>query len=335
MRKVFGFGLILTTTISGLVFASKVQTPPPVATFSIVAYDPVTGELGVAVQSKFFAVGTVVPWAKAGVGAIATQSYANTTYGPRGLALLEAGLSPREVMDSLTRSDEMRARRQAGIIDAKGNAVTYTGDSCLSWAGGKTGQYYACQGNILVSQAVVDAMAAAYEASKGDLAERMLDAMEAGQREGGDSRGMQSMALLVVKDQGGYSGYTDRYIDLRVDDAADPFKEMRRLLRIQKGIMHLNLAGRYVRENNLPQAVKEAELAVLADPTSADCHYDYACYLSLSGKKDDALVALKKALQLNPKMAGMAQKDSDLANIRSAANFKKIVAEAEGTASKK
>ncbi|MGE5693234.1 MAG: DUF1028 domain-containing protein, partial [Candidatus Zixiibacteriota bacterium] len=159
MRKRVGFGLILNTLLLGPAFAAKVQTPPPVATFSIVAYDPVNGELGVAVQSKFFAVGTVVPWAKAGVGAIATQSYANTTYGPRGLALLEAGLSPREVMDSLTRSDEMRARRQAGIIDAKGNAVTYTGDSCLSWAGGKTGQYYACQGNILVSQAVVDAMA--------------------------------------------------------------------------------------------------------------------------------------------------------------------------------
>jgi len=236
MRKILGFGLMLNTIFFGPAFANKVQTPPPVATFSIVAYDPVNGELGVAVQSKFFAVGTVVPWAKAGVGAIATQSYANTTYGPRGLEMLEAGLSPQEVMDSLTGSDEMRARRQAGIIDAKGNAVTYTGDSCLAWAGGKTGQYYACQGNILVSQAVVEGMAAAYEASKGELALRLLDAMEAGQRQGGDSRGMQSMALLVVKEEGGYSGYSDRYIDLRVDDAPDPFKEMRRLLRINSAI---------------------------------------------------------------------------------------------------
>jgi uncharacterized Ntn-hydrolase superfamily protein len=318
-----------------LALAAKVETPLPVATFSIVAYDPVNGELGVAVQSKFFAVGTVVPWAKAGVGAVATQSYANTTYGPRGLTMLEAGMSPQQVMDSLTRSDEMRARRQAGIINAKGNAVTYTGDSCLAWAGGKTGQYYACQGNILVSQAVVEAMAAAYETSKGELALRLLDAMEAGQRQGGDSRGMQSMALLVVKDQGGYSGYTDRYIDLRVDDAIDPFKEMRRLLRIQQGIKHLQIAGRHYRDKNLEAAVKEAERAVLADPTNADCHYDYACYLSLSGKREDALLALKKTLQLNPKMADLAKKDGDLANIRPAVSFKKMVEEAEAKAYKK
>jgi len=335
MRRTFGFGLILNTIVFGLALAAKVETPLPVATFSIVAYDPVNGELGVAVQSKFFAVGTVVPWAKAGVGAVATQSYANTTYGPRGLTMLEAGMSPQQVMDSLTRSDEMRARRQAGIINAKGNAVTYTGDSCLAWAGGKTGQYYACQGNILVSQAVVEAMAAAYETSKGELALRLLDAMEAGQRQGGDSRGMQSMALLVVKDQGGYSGYTDRYIDLRVDDAIDPFKEMRRLLRIQQGIKHLQIAGRHYRDKNLEAAVKEAERAVLADPTNADCHYDYACYLSLSGKREDALLALKKTLQLNPKMADLAKKDGDLANIRPAVSFKKMVEEAEAKANKK
>ncbi|MCI0595526.1 MAG: DUF1028 domain-containing protein, partial [candidate division Zixibacteria bacterium] len=241
----------------------------------------------------------------------------------------------QEVMDSLTGSDEMRARRQAGIIDAKGNAVTYTGDSCLAWAGGKTGPYYACQGNILVSQAVVEAMAAAYEASKGELAGRLLDAMEAGQRQGGDSRGMQSMALLVVKEEGGYSGYSDRYIDLRVDDAIEPFKEMRRLFRIQQGIKHLQIAGRHYRDKNLEAAVKEAELAVLADPTNADCHYDYAGYLSLSGKKEDGLTALKKALQLNPKMADLAKKDADLSNLRSAASFQKMVAEAEAKTNKK
>lgn len=335
MRKALGFVLILNALLAGLALASKVPSPPPVATFSIVAYDPVNGELGVAVQSKFFAVGTVVPWAQVGVGAIATQSYANTTYGPRGLTMLESGMTPQQVMDSLVKSDEMRARRQAGIIDAKGNAVTYTGDSCLAWAGGKTGQYYACQGNILVSQGVVDAMASAYEASKGELAERLLNAMEAGQRQGGDSRGMQSMALLVVKDQGGYSGYTDRYIDLRVDDAKDPFKEMRRLMRIQQGIKHLQIAGRHYRDKNLDAAVKEAERAVLADPTNADCHYDYACYLSLSGKKDDALLALRKALQLNPKMADLAKKDGDLSSIRPAASFKKMVEEAEAKAKKK
>ena len=334
MQRTFGLGLILATLFFGRAFASKVQTPPPVATFSIVAYDPASGELGVVVQSKFFAVGTVVPWAKAGVGAVATQSYANTTYGPRGLVMLEAGMTPQAVMDSLTRSDEMRARRQAGIIDAKGNAVSYTGDSCLAWAGGKTGMHYACQGNILVSQAVVDSMAAAYEHSKGELALRLLDAIEAGQRQGGDSRGMQSMALLVVKEEGGYSGYTDRYIDLRVDDAIEPFKEMRRLLRIQQGIKHLQIAGRYYRDKDLGAAVKEAERAVLADPTNADCHYDYACYLALSGQREEALTALKKVLQLNPKMADLAKKDGDLANIRPAKSFQEMVAAAEAKAKK-
>ena len=335
MRRTFGLGLILAVLFFSLAFASKVQTPPPVATFSIVAYDPATGELGVAVQSKFFAVGTVVPWAKTGVGAVATQSYANTTYGPRGLAMLEAGMTPQEVMDSLTGADEMRARRQAGIIDARGNAFTYTGDSCLAWAGGKTGKYYACQGNILVSQAVVDSMAAFYEASKGELALRLLDALEAGQRQGGDSRGVQSIALLVVKEEGGYSGYTDRYIDLRVDDAIEPFKEMRRLLHIQQGIKHLQIAGRYYRDKNLEAAVREAEQAVLADPTNADCHYDYACYLSLSGQREEALTALKKALRLNPKMADLATKDGDLANIRPAKSFQEMVVAAEAKAKRK
>lgn len=335
MRKVFGLGMLLGLLSILPIFAARVETPPTVATFSIVAYDPATGEIGVAVQSKFFAVGTVVPWAKAGVGAIATQAFANTTYGPNGLAMLETGMTPQQVMDSLTGSDDRRARRQAGIIDARGSAASFTGDSCLAWAGGKTGKYYACQGNILTGKEVVDAMAAGFENSKGELAARLLDAMEAGQRQGGDSRGMQSMALLVVKEQGGYAGYSDRYIDLRVDDAKDPFVEMRRLFGIQQGMKHLQLAGRHYRDGKLAEAVKEAERAVQANPTSADCHYDYACYLSLSGKKEEALTALEKALRLNPKMSGLAKNDTDLENIRSSKIFKTLVETAEAKANKK
>ncbi len=335
MRKGLGFGLAITLAAFSFGQAAKVKHPQNISTFSIVGYDPATGELGVAVQSKFFAVGTVVPWAKADVGAVATQASGNTTYGPRGLAMLEAGMNPQQVMDSLTRSDDRRARRQAGIIDAKGDAVTYTGDSCLAWAGGKTGKYYSCQGNILTGKEVVDSMAAAFENSKGELAERLLAAMEAGQRQGGDSRGMQSMALLVVKNEGGYSGYSDRYIDLRVDDAKNPFKEMRRLFGIQQGMKHLQLAGRYYRDNKMDEAIKEAERAVQANPGNADCHYDYACYLSLSGQRDEALTALQKALSLNPKMADLAKKDSDLENIRSARRFKKMVEEAEVKVQKK
>ena len=203
-----------------------------VATFSIVGFDPETGELGVAVQSKFIGVGSVVPWAKAGVGAIATQSLANTSYGPEGLALLEKGYTAQEVIRILTDGDEDRGLRQVGIVDAKGNSATFTGENCYDWAGGKTGSNYAVQGNILVSEETVIAMANTFENSRGPLAERLLQALDAGQEAGGDKRGRQSAAIYVVKENGGYGGYNDRYIDLRVDDHPDPIKEIIRIYKL-------------------------------------------------------------------------------------------------------
>lgn len=203
-----------------------------VATFSIVGFDPETGELGVAVQSKFIGVGSVVPWAKAGVGAIATQSLANTSYGPEGLALLEKGYTAQEVIRILTDGDEDRGLRQVGIVDAKGNSATFTGENCYDWAGGKTGPNYAAQGNILVSEETVNAMADTFENSRGPLAERLLQALDAGQEAGGDKRGRQSAAIYVVKENGGYGGYNDRYIDLRVDDHPDPIKEIIRIYKL-------------------------------------------------------------------------------------------------------
>lgn len=203
-----------------------------VATFSIVGFDPETGELGVAVQSKFIGVGSVVPWAKAGVGAIATQSLANTSYGPEGLALLEKGYTAQEVIRILTDGDEDRGLRQVGIVDAKGNSATFTGENCYDWAGGKTGLNYAVQGNILVSEETVIAMANTFENSRGPLAERLLQALDVGQEAGGDKRGRQSAAIYVVKENGGYGGYNDRYIDLRVDDHPDPIKEIIRIYKL-------------------------------------------------------------------------------------------------------
>ena len=203
-----------------------------VATFSIVGFDPETGELGVAVQSKFIGVGSVVPWAKAGVGAIATQSLANTSYGPEGLALLEKGYTAQEIIKILTDGDEDRGLRQVGIVDAKGNSATFTGENCYDWAGGKTGLNYAVQGNILVSEETVIAMANTFENSRGPLAERLLQALDAGQEAGGDKRGRQSAAIYVVKENGGYGGYNDRYIDLRVDDHPDPIKEIIRIYKL-------------------------------------------------------------------------------------------------------
>ncbi|HWE61651.1 MAG TPA: DUF1028 domain-containing protein [Chloroflexota bacterium] len=204
--------------------------PPLVSTYSIVARDPENGDLGVAVQSKFLAVGAVVPWARAGVGAIATQARANTIYGPNGLHLLRHGVPAQQTINQLIAGDEDRAQRQVGIVDAHGNAATYTGSACQAWAGGRTGSEYAAQGNILVSQATVDALAETFEATTGTLAARLLAALAAGQAAGGDRRGMQSAAILVVRANGGYNGFNDRYIDLRVDDHPAPIEELRRLM---------------------------------------------------------------------------------------------------------
>ncbi len=205
----------------------------PITTFSIVGRDPENGDLGVAVQSKFFAVGAVVPWARAGVGAIATQSWTNTTYGSKGLKLLEDGLNAQQALDQLVDSDDGRSQRQVGIIDADGKVANYTGDECLEWAGAHSGGDYSAQGNLLVSGAVVDAMGQAFEETEGELAEKLMAALIAGQEKGGDRRGQQAAALLVVRENGGEGGFNDRYIDLRVDDHKQPIKELRRLLKIQ------------------------------------------------------------------------------------------------------
>jgi uncharacterized Ntn-hydrolase superfamily protein len=209
---------------------------PVVGTFSIVAYDPETQELGVAVQSKFIAVGSVVPWARAGVGAVATQSFANTTYGPRGLGLLEQGEDPDEVLKELTEDDERQAVRQVGIVNAHGKSATFTGKKCNAWAGGIAGENFACQGNILAGEEVVSGMARSFRESKGDLGTRLIGALEAGQAAGGDSRGMQSAALLIVRQGWGYGGLNDRYRDLRVDDHAEPIKELKRIYDLHREI---------------------------------------------------------------------------------------------------
>jgi len=201
-----------------------------VTTFSIVACDLAAREWGVAVQSKFLAVGAVVPWAQAEVGAVATQSYANTSYGPKALSLMAQGYSAQEALDALIAEDPGRAQRQVGIVDAQGRSATFTGEECMAWAGGRTGPGYACQGNILVGPETVDAMAETFEATPGPLADRLLAALAAGQEAGGDRRGQQSAALLVVKPEGGYGGFNDRYIDLRVDDHPRPIEELKRLL---------------------------------------------------------------------------------------------------------
>lgn len=209
---------------------------PHVATFSIVAYDPDTQQWGVAVQSRVVSAGAIVPFAKAPVGAIATQALANVAYGPDGIALLAKGKSAEEVIETLTEADDLRDRRQLGIVDAKGNAATYTGKKCIPVAAGLTGKHYAVQGNMLANEDVVPAMSKAFEAAEGDLGDRMIAALRAGQKAGGDKRGRQAAGLLIVREGWGYGGGNDRFRDVRVDDHKTPIEELARVYALHKQV---------------------------------------------------------------------------------------------------
>jgi uncharacterized Ntn-hydrolase superfamily protein len=240
---------------------------PPVATFSIAACDLEAKQWGVAVQSKFLAVGSVVPWAEPEVGAIATQAYANPGYGPNGLALLREGLSASEVVERLLAEDEGRDERQLGVVDASGAAAAATGSGCLDWAGHRTGECYSAQGNILVSGETVDALAETFEATADTLlADRLLAALAAAQTAGGDSRGEESAAILVVQRKGGYAALSDVLVDLRVDDHEHPIEELARLYEL-----HQQLFGRTPERYWLPL---EGELRVEVDERLARLGYD-------------------------------------------------------------
>jgi len=297
----------------------------PIGTFSIVAVDPKTGDLGVAVASKVLAVGAIVPYAQGGVGAIATQAFANTTYGPKGLALLRKGLTPKQVLQRLLAEDKDREHRQVGIVDAKGRAAAFTGKKCLPWAGHIIGKGYTVQGNILSSEQVVRAMAEAFESAQGELAERLMAALEAGDNAGGDARGKQSAALLVVRKGGGYAGFDDRYIDLRVDDHPEPIKELQRLLGLKLAWARLSEAAKWRQKGNLHKAVEVLEQALQRYPNQAVLLYDLACYLALMGRKEEALAKLERALQLDPSLKALAKKDDDFQSLRGDPYFEKLV----------
>ena len=297
---------------------------PPVATFSIAARDPETGDLGVAVESKFFAVGAVVPWARAEVGAIATQASANTTFGPRGLALLQTGLDPAAVLDSLLAADPGRDRRQVGIVDARGRAQSYTGSGCQAWAGHRCGANYAVQGNILAGEPVVEAMERAFLGARGGLAGRLLAALEAGQAAGGDSRGQESAALLVVRAGAGYGGFSDRYCDLRVDDHPRPIEELRRLYILWLPNALILEGYRLVDAGRFEDAIARGEEAIAADPGSAEGYYDTACYLARAGHGEPALSRLAEAIARDPAIARRAADDPDFESLRGTPRFREL-----------
>ncbi len=297
----------------------------PVSTFSIVARDPSTGELGVAVASRFFAVGSVVPWAKAKVGAVATQSYANTSFGWRGLELLEKGMTPQAALDQLLKNDDRPLQRQVGIVAADGRSVTYTGSECLNWAGGRSGPNYAIQGNILAGEAVVDTMEKIFLKTDGTLASRLYAALMAGDAAGGDSRGRQSAAMLVVKEGAGYGGYTDRAIDIRVDDHPDPFKELGRLLDLAQVNYSWNEAWTLFTEKKFAEALPIMERAGRLAPSNAEVLYDLVVIRLAAGLKTEALEALEKSLSLNPLLKKQAAADNDLAGLRGDPKFEALI----------
>ncbi|MEZ5359309.1 MAG: DUF1028 domain-containing protein [Candidatus Zixiibacteriota bacterium] len=324
MRLRILFLLVIFVACGSAIVADSPDSQP-IATFSIVARDAETGELGVAVASKFFAVGSVVPWAKAGVGAVATQSYANTTFGWRGLELLEQDLTPQQAMDKLITEDDNPTQRQVGIVSADGKSVTYTGEKCLDWAGGRSGPNYAIQGNILTGEDVVDAMEKAFLETKGTLASRLYAAMLAGDSKGGDSRGRQSAAMLVVKDKAGYGGYTDRAIDIRVDDHPEPFKELGRILTIAEMNYSWNEAWTLFTEKKFSEALPPMERAAELAPDYGEVFYDLAVIRLAGGDIEGALNALENAISLNPKLKAQASVDNDLAGLKGNSTYEALI----------
>ncbi len=315
--------ITVTTFAIACAAGSAPGAPPRPATFSIVAAAPEAGEVGVAVASRFFAVGAVVPHARAGVGAVATQANANMSWGPRGLDLLAQGVTPAEALKVLLRTDDGNDARQAGIVSAKGDSVTHTGPGCTAWAGGRSGPGYAVQGNILASEKVVAAMEASFLASKGKpLAERLLAALRAGDGEGGDSRGRQSAAILVCRARAGFNGFSDHAVDIRVDDHPDPFGEIARLLGMALVNDDWNRGWTAFTEKRLTEALAAQERAAArAESQPAmlpEVLYDLAVIRLANGDRAGAETALRRAVLLNPKLATQAERDNDLAALRDA-----------------
>ncbi|MBD3403893.1 DUF1028 domain-containing protein [candidate division GN15 bacterium] len=321
--------LLLLVLVAGPVTAGELvdENPESVATFSIVARDSATGELGVAVASRFFAVGSVVPWARADIGAVATQAYANTTFGPRGLVFLEAELTPQEALQALLEADDKPTRRQVGLVDASGRSASYTGSECLDWAGSRNGPNYAVQGNILAGEEVVVAMEEAFLTTEGTLAERMYASLLAGEEAGGDSRGKQSAAIVVVRQGAGYGGYTDRAIDIRVDDHEEPFKELGRLLQLAQVNYAWNDAWTLFTQERYEAALPYMEKAAQLAPDYAEVFYDLGVIRLANDDRFGALEAMARAFELNPNLIDAAMVDDDLAALHDDETFLELVGE--------
>ena len=289
MKNIYFFfqSLFISTILAAQTYSSET---PLAHTFSIVARDSVTGEMGVAVQSHWFSVGTSVSWAEAGVGAVATQSFTNKSFGIRGLNLLRNGLTAQQALDSLLATDEGREVRQVAIVDNKGNVATHTGKNCIDYAGHIQGNGFSVQSNMMLTNKVPTAMASAFENSKGKpLAERMLLALEAAQKTGGDIRGKQSAAILIVPAKSEGKPWDERTIDLRVDDNPAPIKELHRLYKVQVAYQHMNNGDLAVEKNDMATAMNEYNAAMKMFPENLEMQYWTAITLANNKQVDKAV----------------------------------------------
>jgi uncharacterized Ntn-hydrolase superfamily protein len=288
--------LFLTLTIPHMALTQVFDKKNPLAhTYSIVARDPLTGEMGVAVQSHWFSVGTTVSWAEAGVGAVATQSFVNKSFGIRGLELLKKGITAQQTLDSLLATDEAREVRQVSIIDSRGNVATHTGKNCIQFADHIQGDNYSVQSNMMLNNTVSKAMSKAFEASKGkSLGERLVIALEAAQNPGGDIRGQQSAALLVVPGKSDNKPWDERTIDLRVDDHSTPVKELKRLYMVHIAYQHMNNGDLAIEKNDMATAMKEYDAAMKLFPQNLEMQYWTAITLANNGQMTKALPMFKK-----------------------------------------
>jgi len=286
---------------SVLLSPGAVGMPPsgerPVHTYSIVARDSVTGDMGVAVQSHWFSVGPVVPWARSGVGAVATQSLVLKSYGPLGLDLMEEGMSAREALEKLVEEDEHSDVRQVAMVDVEGNAAAHTGDSCIAFASHRTGKGYSVQANMMLTDTVVPAMAQAYETAQGDLADRMLAALEAAQRAGGDIRGSQSAAILIVRGAASDEPWNDVVMDLRVEDAPRPLEELARLVTLQRAYDYENLGDEAMAENNLKDAMEAYGEAAKLAPDNLELAFWQGVSLINVGRDDEGVTIIKSVVE--------------------------------------
>ena len=290
--------LILMFIFTAFLYSQK----RPISTYSIVAYDEKTGELGVAVQSHWFSVGSVVPWAKAGVGAVATQSFVKVEYGPNGLELMEKGLTAQETLDSLVSQDTGSAVRQVGMVDVNGVVAVHTGEKCIEFAGHKTGKNFTVQANIMASPAVWPLMAMTFEQTEGDLAERMMVALEAAQAEGGDLRGKQSASMLIVSGTPTGVSWKDVVLDLRVEDHPEPLKQLRRLIRINRAYRHANAGDLYMETGKVESALVEYGLSSKLYPENPELKYWAAVTLVGEGRIEEALPMFGEIFRRAPEL---------------------------------